>query len=177
MWLSTKGSLSSPSCGNIILIKLTEPAAQTCFAGVAADKGLAALSLLNRLPEGCLTILLGAVQMQRAYDEYNEHTESIHRGSHGHFMVDLCRPSHLTACLRAFQSALHANDDNWDAQFGELPCNAEPSICMIQYFSADNTEMAGRRHAICCSLTNQQAAIEAKHTMMPCTADYAAQAA
>ena len=58
--------------------------------------------------------------MQKAYDEYNE--QAKHHGSKGHFMVDLCRPGHMTACLRAFQNAIHCNDDNWDAQFGAPPC-------------------------------------------------------
>jgi hypothetical protein len=40
--------------------------------------------------------------MQEAYNEYNEHAEAS-GNSHGHFMVDLCRPGHMTACLRTFQ--------------------------------------------------------------------------
>lgn len=40
--------------------------------------------------------------MQEAYEEYNEHAEAS-GNSHGHFMVDLCRPGHMTACLRTFQ--------------------------------------------------------------------------
>ena len=42
------------------------------------------------------------MQMQEAYSEYNEHAEAS-GNSHGHFMVDLCRPGHMTACLRTFQ--------------------------------------------------------------------------
>jgi hypothetical protein len=42
------------------------------------------------------------MQMQEAYDDYNEHAEAA-GNSHGHFMVDLCRPGHMTACLRTFQ--------------------------------------------------------------------------
>ena len=38
--------------------------------------------------------------------------------SRGHFLVDLCRPGHMTACLRTFQETIHCNDDNWDAHFG-----------------------------------------------------------
>ena len=59
------------------------------------------------------------VQMQTAYDEYNDHARSSGK-SRGHFIVDLCRPGHLTICLRNFQERIKCNDDNWDAQFGEL---------------------------------------------------------
>ena len=57
--------------------------------------------------------------MQAAYDEYNDHARSSGK-SRGHFIVDLCRPGHLTICLRNFQERIKCNDDNWDAQFGEL---------------------------------------------------------
>ena len=40
--------------------------------------------------------------MQEAYREHNEH--ALAAGStRGHFLVDLCRPGHMTACLRTFQ--------------------------------------------------------------------------
>ena len=57
------------------------------------------------------------MQMQTAYDEYNDHARSSGK-SRGHFVVDLCRPGHLTICLRNFQERIKCNDDNWDAQFG-----------------------------------------------------------
>lgn len=63
--------------------------------------------------------ILRVVQMQAAYDEYNDHARSSGK-SRGHFIVDLCRPGHLTICLRNFQERIKCNDDNWDAQFGEL---------------------------------------------------------
>lgn len=57
------------------------------------------------------------LQMQEAYEEYNK--SAVESGkSRGHFMVDLCRPGHLTACLRNFQTAIDCREDNWDAQFG-----------------------------------------------------------
>ncbi len=60
--------------------------------------------------------------MQEAYAEANEHAVAA-GGSRGHFMVDLCRPGHMTACLRTFQETIGCNDDNWDAHFGALhPC-------------------------------------------------------
>ena len=58
------------------------------------------------------------LQMQHVYDDYNEHVRSSGKG-YGHFMVDMCRPGHLTICLRSFQNRIHCTDDNWDAQFGE----------------------------------------------------------
>ena len=96
------------------LCLLSFPAVNIAFKFLTSSLNSAAL----RKP---LQKLLPAVQMQKAYAEYNERAESMHRGSHGHFLVDLCRPGHMTACLRAFQSAVRCNDDNWDAQFGELP--------------------------------------------------------
>ena len=55
--------------------------------------------------------------MQRAYQEYNDGARGSGR-TRGHFMVDLSRPGHLTACLRSFQERVAAGDDNWDAAFG-----------------------------------------------------------
>lgn len=56
--------------------------------------------------------------MQKAYDEYNDRVRATGK-SRGHFMVDLCRPGHLTACLRNFQEATGCSDENWESQFGE----------------------------------------------------------
>ncbi len=60
----------------------------------------------------------GVMQMQHAYDDYNERARATNK-SRGHFMVDLCRPGHMTACLRNFQEATRCTDDNWESQFGE----------------------------------------------------------
>ena len=57
------------------------------------------------------------MQMQEAYSEYNQKVRSS-GSSRGHFLVDLCRPGHLTACLRNFQEQIGCREDNWDAQFG-----------------------------------------------------------
>lgn len=56
------------------------------------------------------------MQMQHAYDEYNDRVRATGK-SRGHFMVDLCRPGHLTACLRNFQEATGCSDENWESQF------------------------------------------------------------
>ena len=63
-------------------------------------------------------VLHHLLQMQQAYTEYNAQVQSSSK-SRGHFMVDLCKPGHLTACLRCFQEAVNCKDDSWDAQFGE----------------------------------------------------------
>lgn len=65
-------------------------------------------------------LLLLGLQMQAAYAAYNRGAVDSGK-SRGHFMVDLCRPGHLTACLRSFQSAINCREDNWDAQFGAVP--------------------------------------------------------
>ncbi len=72
------------------------------------------------------------VQMQKAYEEYNDRVRATGR-SRGHFMVDLCRPGHLTACLRNFQEATGCSDENWESQFGE------PSHRTLSSFLADNS--------------------------------------
>ena len=58
------------------------------------------------------------LQMQHAYDEYNERARATGK-SRGHFMVDLCSPGHMTACLRNFQEATRCTDDTWESSFGE----------------------------------------------------------
>jgi len=63
------------------------------------------------------SLLLCPLQMQHAYDDYNDRVRATGK-SRGHFMVDLCRPGHLTACLRNFQEATGCSDENWESQFG-----------------------------------------------------------
>ena len=66
-----------------------------------------------------------AARWLQAYREYNARAVELGR-SRGHFLVDLCRPGHMTACLRTFQETIHCNDDNWDAHFG-APLDGRPS--------------------------------------------------
>ena len=40
--------------------------------------------------------------MEAAYKRANE-AAAANRTSRGHFVVDLCRPGHMTACLTTFQ--------------------------------------------------------------------------
>ena len=56
-------------------------------------------------------------QMQHAYDDYNERARATGK-SRGHFMVDLCSPGHMTACLRNFQEATRCSDETWESSFG-----------------------------------------------------------
>lgn len=78
------------------------------------------------------------LQMQEAYDEYNDHARSSGK-SRGHFIVDLCRPGHLTLCLRNFQERIKCNDDNWDAQFG-MPSSAAQGTANGIAFCADDPD-------------------------------------
>ncbi|KAK9837250.1 hypothetical protein WJX81_001515 [Elliptochloris bilobata] len=72
------------------------------------------------------------LMMQRAYDDYNERMRSSGK-SRGHFMIDLCRPGHMTACLRNFQETIKSNDDNWDAYFGDAWTSADMVDCILAY--------------------------------------------
>jgi hypothetical protein len=70
-------------------------------------------SLQNNQNSGKTTIRL---QMEDAYARYNADALAAGR-SRGFFVVDIARPGHLTACLAAFQEAIGASADNWDAAF------------------------------------------------------------
>ena len=84
-----------------------------------AELSVSNTSLCNDLLTNCEGRNFNLLQMQAAYDEYNDHAKSSGK-SRGHFVVDLCRPGHLTICLRNFQERIKCNDDNWDAQFGKM---------------------------------------------------------
>lgn len=61
------------------------------------------------------------LQMEAAYRDYNR--EAVESGRcKGHFMVDLSKPGHLTACLTEFQDSIGATLDNWDAAFQVCGC-------------------------------------------------------
>jgi len=77
-------------------------------------------SLCRTAPRGVAIEAIMAAHLLQAYRTYNEIAVELGR-SRGHFLVDLCRPGHMTACLRTFQETIHCNDDNWDAHFGALP--------------------------------------------------------
>ena len=122
------------------------PLCKCCLFQQAQQIGLAAcvktLAITHILTvPNCKQICVA--QMQAAYDEYNDHAKSSGK-SRGHFIVDLCRPGHLTICLRNFQERIKCNDDNWDAQFGELETllvltDLSPCADVVQ----DNTTQTG----------------------------------
>jgi len=53
--------------------------------------------------------------------------------SRGHFVVDLAQPGHLTSRLRAFQAAIGASEDSWDASFAEAWTTADFVDCIVSY--------------------------------------------
>ena len=69
-------------------------------------------------------------------------------------MVDLCKPGHLTACLRCFQEAINCKDDNWDAQFGKplpVPSQLFDNAYVLSFISCllDSTETLQNETCIC----------------------------
>lgn len=63
------------------------------------------------------------LQMLDAYQKHNQDAAESGR-SKGHFVVDLSRPGHLTACLTEFRVSIGATLDNWDAAFQVRQGNA-----------------------------------------------------
>ncbi|KFM26540.1 hypothetical protein F751_2127 [Auxenochlorella protothecoides] len=83
----------------------------------------------GRRGSGKTTIRLS---MQKAYAQHNESVRAS-GVSRGHFIVDLSRPGHLTACLRTFQESTGCTDDNWDASFADNWTSADMVDCMMSY--------------------------------------------
>ena len=98
----------------------------------------------GRRGSGKTTIRL---MMQKAYHQYNAAPKE---GSRGHYLVDLCTPGHMTACLTDFQviiitllaqtldrcreqESIGAQLDNWDAQFKEKWTGADIVDCILSY--------------------------------------------
>lgn len=72
------------------------------------------------------------LQMEAAYAAHN--AAAVERGaSKGHFMVDLSKPGHLTACLTQFQESVGASTDNWDAAFQEHWTSSDMVDCVLSY--------------------------------------------
>eukprot|EP00208_Stichococcus_sp_RCC1054_P006187 CAMPEP_0206139636 /NCGR_PEP_ID=MMETSP1473-20131121/6804_1 /ASSEMBLY_ACC=CAM_ASM_001109 /TAXON_ID=1461547 /ORGANISM="Stichococcus sp, Strain RCC1054" /LENGTH=525 /DNA_ID=CAMNT_0053533509 /DNA_START=135 /DNA_END=1712 /DNA_ORIENTATION=+ len=93
--------------------------------------------LFGRRGSGKTTIRL---QMQQAYAEANEHAVAA-GNSRGHFMVDLCRPGHMTACLRTFQETIGCNDDNWDAHFAENWESSDMVDCILAFAATELVDL------------------------------------
>lgn len=72
------------------------------------------------------------LQMEEEYKHYNDQAVASGR-SRGHFMVDLCRPGHITACLTTFREVLGATSDNWDAAFQEHWDSTDVVDCILSY--------------------------------------------
>lgn len=79
--------------------------------------------------------------MQHAYDEYNDRVRATGK-SRGHFMVDLCRPGHLTACLRNFQEATGCSDENWESQFSASSPSMHLLFCTTTWRIANGSSKA-----------------------------------
>jgi hypothetical protein len=58
------------------------------------------------------------MMMQEGYAQTNA-SARLEGRSRGFFVADLTRPSHLTARLKAFQAAIRAPEDAWDAAFAD----------------------------------------------------------
>mmetsp|Transcript_14825 Transcript_14825/g.25098 ORF Transcript_14825/g.25098 Transcript_14825/m.25098 type:complete len:508 (-) Transcript_14825:305-1828(-) len=71
-------------------------------------------------------------QMLRTYEEYNRKA-TIGGEVKPHFVVDLCKPGHTTACLRHFQDHLGCADDSWDARFSDKWQSADLVDCILSY--------------------------------------------
>eukprot|EP00879_Flechtneria_rotunda_P019553 GHRR01020540.1.p1 GENE.GHRR01020540.1~~GHRR01020540.1.p1 ORF type:complete len:440 (+),score=147.39 GHRR01020540.1:1011-2330(+) len=72
------------------------------------------------------------LQMEAAYRAYNLEARGSGR-SKGHFMVDLSKPGHLTACLTQFQSSIGSTIDNWDAAFQDHWTSSDMVDCVLSH--------------------------------------------
>mmetsp|Transcript_22236 Transcript_22236/g.26710 ORF Transcript_22236/g.26710 Transcript_22236/m.26710 type:complete len:508 (+) Transcript_22236:76-1599(+) len=72
------------------------------------------------------------MQMQRAYEQFNA-TALVSGLEKAHFIVDLCKPGHITSCLRAFQAHLACGEDSWDTHFSENWLSADLVDCILSY--------------------------------------------
>ncbi|GIL48516.1 hypothetical protein Vafri_5023 [Volvox africanus] len=86
----------------------------------------------GRRGSGKTTIRL---QLEDAYRRYNE--EAAAKGTKGHFIVDMCRPGHMTACLSTFMETLQASTDNWDATFSDAWTTADLVDCILSYAATE----------------------------------------
>ncbi|KAK3277819.1 hypothetical protein CYMTET_14196, partial [Cymbomonas tetramitiformis] len=73
------------------------------------------------------------MQLMAAYDKYNAESELGGRDKKPHFVVDLCRPGHVTSCLKSFQEYLGCGDESWDVRFSESWQSADLVDCILSY--------------------------------------------
>lgn len=86
--------------------------------------------------------------MEEAYRKSNQAALSSGR-SRGHFIVDLAKPGHMTACLSTFQSKIGASIDNWDAAFSESWKTADLVDCILSYAATEIVKKVGTLMFIC----------------------------
>eukprot|EP00892_Ulva_mutabilis_P002607 jgi/Ulvmu1/12347/UM089_0031.1 len=82
----------------------------------------------GRRGSGKTTIRLA---MLKAYREANEHFHTNKQPEH--FVIDLCSPGHMTACLKDFQDIIGSARENWDANFSEKWSCSDMVDCIISY--------------------------------------------
>lgn len=71
------------------------------------------------------------LSMMRTYEATNADLKAA--GKSPHFIVDLCKPGHMTACLKDFQEIIGCSVDNWDATFSEQWTCSDLVDCIISY--------------------------------------------
>lgn len=76
------------------------------------------------------------LQMEDVYLAYNTQAISSSR-SQGSFIVDLCKPGHMTTCLTTFQETIGASIDNWDAAFSDQWKTSDLVDCILSYAATD----------------------------------------
>ncbi|GAX81460.1 hypothetical protein CEUSTIGMA_g8889.t1 [Chlamydomonas eustigma] len=87
----------------------------------------------GRRGSGKTTIRL---QIEAGYRVYNEEALCTNR-SKGVFMVDICRPGHMTACLSTFQEVIGSTVENWDASFSEQWRTSDLVDCILSYAASE----------------------------------------
>ncbi len=66
--------------------------------------------------------------------KYVEHNKELVSSGHGPcFVVNLCSPGHLDACLKQFMQSIGAGVDNWDAQFSETWSSNDLADCIVSF--------------------------------------------
>ncbi|KAG2499585.1 hypothetical protein HYH03_002527 [Edaphochlamys debaryana] len=86
----------------------------------------------GRRGSGKTTIRL---QLEDAYRRFN--ADAVAKGGKGYFVIDLCRPGHMTHCLSTFMETIGASMDNWDAAFSDAWTTADLVDCMLSYAATE----------------------------------------
>mmetsp|Transcript_6775 Transcript_6775/g.16881 ORF Transcript_6775/g.16881 Transcript_6775/m.16881 type:complete len:520 (-) Transcript_6775:1033-2592(-) len=86
------------------------------------------------------------MQMTEAYKQANEAAVASGK-SRGHFIVDLAKPGHLTACLTTFQETIGATIENWDAAFSDAWRTSDLVDCVVSYAATELVKKVTRHNA------------------------------